>query len=82
MDTAIFMCLTSGSDKVNQLKSARPRTNRLELTAAALQHIRTEMESPENPESLPGSRAEPGWPPGEYDRGAQEFFRHRLKEKR
>lgn len=39
-----------------------------------------EIEAPECLASLLGATVEPGWPPGEYDRGAQEFFRDRLRE--
>jgi RimJ/RimL family protein N-acetyltransferase len=56
------------------------RTNRLELTAATLDHICAEMESSEHLACLLGARVEPGWPPGEYNRDAQEFFKYRLKE--
>jgi RimJ/RimL family protein N-acetyltransferase len=55
-------------------------TNRLELRAATLEHISAELEAPERLAFLLNARVEPGWPPGEYDRGAQEFFRDRLKE--
>lgn len=55
-------------------------TNRLELTAATLDHISAEMESPEHLVRLLETHVEPGWPPGEYDRDAQEFFGCRLKE--
>lgn len=61
-------------------KSGRLRTNRLELTAATLDHISAEMESPEHLARLLETRLESGWPPGEYDRDAQEFFVSRIRE--
>lgn len=65
---------------MGETKSGRLRTNRLELTAATLDHISAEMESSEHLVRLLGTQVEPGWPPGEYDRDAQEFFCCRLKE--
>ena len=55
-------------------------TNRLELVAATLDHVCAELESADRLASLLRAHAEPGWPPGEYDREAQVFFRDRLKE--
>ncbi len=55
-------------------------THRLELTAATIDHIFAEMESSERLAQLLGTQVESGWPPGEYDRDAQEFFACRLKE--
>ncbi len=55
------------------------RTDRLELTAATYHHINAEIESPELLACLLEAQVEPGWPPGEYDLGAQEFFRDRLQ---
>lgn len=52
----------------------------LDLTAATLDHIKAEMESSEHLARLLGTQVEPGWPPGEYDSAAQEFFGCRLKE--
>jgi len=61
-------------------KPIKLSTNRLELIAATLDHICAELEAPERLPFLLDAEVEPGWPPGEYDRGAQEFFRDRLKE--
>jgi [ribosomal protein S5]-alanine N-acetyltransferase len=58
----------------------RRSTPRLELVAATLEHVCAELESVERLARLLGARLSPGWPPGEYDRGAQEFFRDRLRE--
>ncbi len=58
----------------------RLSTKRLELTAATPDHLHAEIQSPEHLASLLKVQVEPGWPPGEYDREAQEFFLSRLKE--
>jgi RimJ/RimL family protein N-acetyltransferase len=55
-------------------------TNRLDLIPATLEHICAELESPEQLALLLDARVEAGWPPGEYDRAAQEFFRDRMSE--
>ena len=57
-------------------------TNRLELIAATMGHVCAELEAPESLAALLHAWAEPGWPPGVYDRNAQEFFLNRLKEQR
>lgn len=56
------------------------RTRRLVLVAATLEHIVTELEDPSGLGPLLGARVPGGWPPGEYDRGAIEYFRSRLEE--
>jgi len=53
-------------------------TNRLELIAATIEYVRAELEAPERLASLLEAQVEQGWPPGEYDRDAQEFFLARL----
>lgn len=55
-------------------------TKNLELIAATLEHIRAELESPEQLASLLNTQVESGWPPGEYDRNAQKFFHNCYKE--
>ncbi|MCE5265664.1 MAG: GNAT family N-acetyltransferase [Deltaproteobacteria bacterium] len=65
---------------MEEVKCVRLRTNRLELTAATFDHICAEVESSEHLARLLGTRVEPGWPPGEYDRDAQEFLGCCLKE--
>ena len=55
-------------------------TDRLELVAATAEHVSAELESPELLGAMLNVRIAPGWPPGEYDRQAQEFFRDRLRE--
>jgi RimJ/RimL family protein N-acetyltransferase len=62
-------------------KSNHPRisTKRLDLEAATEEHISAELESPERLGILLKAKVEPGWPPGEYDRGAQKFFREQLR---
>ena len=59
---------------MEELKCAGLQTNRLDLTAATFDHIRAETESSERLAQLLETRVEPGWPPGEYDRDAQDFF--------
>jgi len=56
------------------------RTERLDLIAAALVHIEAELESPQRLAGLLNARVPEGWPPGEYDRPAIEFFRNCLIE--
>ncbi len=56
------------------------QTKNLELIAATLEHISAELESPEQLASLLNTQVEPGWPPGEYDRNAQQFFYNCYKE--
>lgn len=58
----------------------RLSTNNLELVAATLDHVCAELEAAERLASLLKAHVEPGWPPGEYDRDAQLFFRDRLIE--
>lgn len=55
-------------------------TSRLDLIAATEAHVRAELEDPVELALLLDVAVEPGWPPGEYDRGAQEYFRDRLLE--
>jgi len=62
------------------LKCVKLRTNRLELTAATIDHIRAETKSSEHLARLLGTQVETGWPPGEYDRDARGFFGCCLKE--
>ncbi len=50
------------------------RTPRLELIAATLDLIAAELEGPEALSALLGVPVPLGWPPGEYDREALEFF--------
>ncbi len=55
-------------------------TERMDLVAADLPLLLAELESPDHLAALLNARVGPGWPPGEYDRGAQEFFRDRMME--
>lgn len=55
------------------------RTRRLDLVASTLGHIEAELQSPQALGPLLGVTVPPGWPPGEYDRHALEFFRERLR---
>src|SRR5690349_8386060 len=61
------------------LNSKLLRTPRLDLIAATLAHVEAELESPSRLGSLLGAEIPDGWPPGEYDRDAQEFFRECLE---
>jgi RimJ/RimL family protein N-acetyltransferase len=55
-------------------------SNRLDLIAATLDHVLAELESSASLAALLRAEVGSDWPPGEYDRGAQEFFRDRLQE--
>ncbi len=54
------------------------QTPRLDLIAATLDHVNAELRDPADLGRLLGARVPSSWPPGEYDRGAQELFRDRL----
>ena len=54
------------------------RTPRLDLIAATLDHVEAELRSHAALQGLLGANVPEDWPPGEYDRDAQEFFRARL----
>jgi len=49
------------------------------LRSYSLAHIEAELQSPAALEPLLGVTVPPGWPPGEYDRSALEFFRDQLR---
>ena len=55
-------------------------TQRLTLIAATLEHVRTELEAPEQLSTLLDALVSSEWPPGQYDRDAMEFFRARFEE--
>ncbi len=55
------------------------RTKRLELVAATLKHVEAELEGPGALAALLGVPVPDGWPPGEYDRSALEYFRGQLQ---
>jgi RimJ/RimL family protein N-acetyltransferase len=54
------------------------RTERLDLVPANLEHLEAELGQPGAIGILLGAKVPEGWPPGEYDRGALEFFRSKL----
>lgn len=56
------------------------RTQRLDLVPATLALVEADLESPRDLARLLGAVVPAGWPPGEYDRSAMEFFRDRLAE--
>ena len=58
----------------------RLSTKRLDLVSATLEHISAELKSPEQLALILGAVVSPDWPPGQYDRSAQEYFRDRLQE--
>ncbi len=49
-------------------------TGRLLLVAATPDHLRTELDSPSKLGFMLNADVPADWPPGEYDRKAQEFF--------
>ncbi|MBK8596979.1 MAG: GNAT family N-acetyltransferase [Holophagales bacterium] len=53
-------------------------TPRLSLVAATLRHVEAELTGPRSLALLLGAAVPASWPPGEYDRHAQEYFRDRL----
>src|SRR5215211_3999190 len=55
-------------------------TPRLTMIAATLEHVRIELEAPEQLSTLLDAQVSSAWPTGEYDRDAMEFFRARLEE--
>ncbi len=55
------------------------RTKRLDLVASTLQHVEAELKCPSALGPLLGASIPPGWPPGEYDRHALEFFHSQLQ---
>lgn len=56
------------------------RTARLDIVAATVAHLRAELESRQRFAELLGAEVPASWPPGEYDRSAQEFFLDRLEQ--
>ncbi len=58
----------------------RLSTKRLDLVSATLEHISAELDAPEQLTLLLGAEVPNDWPPGQYDRGAQEYFRDKLLE--
>ncbi len=54
-------------------------TERLDLVAASLAHVEAELAGEDALAALLGVSVPEGWPPGEYDRGALEYFRAQLQ---
>lgn len=67
-------------ESMGSVKSLAMSTDRLDVAAATLDHLRAELDGPECLAALLRADVEAGWPPGEYDRGAQESFRDCLQE--
>jgi RimJ/RimL family protein N-acetyltransferase len=59
-------------------KERRRVTPRLILIAATAELLRAELSAPEQLGLQLGAEVPHGWPPGEYDEGAQRFFLERL----
>ena len=57
----------------------RIESRRLAFTPLTLELIRAELEQPVRLQELLGVQVPASWPPGEYDRGAMEFFRDRME---
>lgn len=68
---------TQGSEKFERYKLT---TNRLVLIAATCDHINAELESNAKLAMLLNAEISSNWPPGEYDRNAQEYFKARLED--
>ena len=56
------------------------QSDRLTLVASTAGHVRTELEAPKRLAVLLEAAVSPGWPSGEYDRDAMEFFLSRFEE--
>jgi len=54
-------------------------TERLDLVPTTLAHIEAELADPRHLGDLLGVTIPEGWPPGEYDRDALEYFRTKLE---
>jgi RimJ/RimL family protein N-acetyltransferase len=57
------------------------RTARLELVPTTLEHLEAELHAPERLAALLGAVVPTGWPPGQYDRDAMQFFHAMLTER-
>ncbi len=55
------------------------RTARLDIVPGTIGHYEDDLVDPERLGRRLGARVEPGWPPGEHDRGAVEFFMARTR---
>ena len=60
------------------LDSLLLRTERLDLIATTADHLRAELESRRRLAEMLDAVVPASWPPGEYDRDAQQFFLDRL----
>jgi len=75
-----MLCDKKRRVKLSVIKPVRLYTNHLELVPATIEYVQAELEAPERLAALLKTQVDPEWPPGEYDRGAQEFFLNRLTE--
>lgn len=55
------------------------QTSRLDLVPSTLEHLEAELQGPEVLGALLGATVPEGWPPGEYDRDALEYFQGKLR---
>jgi [ribosomal protein S5]-alanine N-acetyltransferase len=67
-------------DFATKLGDLRMRTARLDLVATTIEHLRVELEAPEQLTARLEAVVPASWPPGLYDRDAMEFFRARMAE--
>lgn len=66
------------SMSASMISSLELTTPRLVLVAGTLEHVEAELQGRDALRSMLGATVPEDWPPGEYDRDAQEFFRGRL----
>jgi ribosomal-protein-alanine N-acetyltransferase len=57
------------------------RTTRLELIPTTIEHLEAELHEPQRLAHLLGAVIPLGWPPGQYDRDAMQFFHAMLTER-
>ena len=71
---------TELEEKFKRMLEIKRFTTRLVLVAATVDHLQAELVSPEQLGILLGTEVPQGWPPGEYDEGAQRYFLERLSQ--
>ena len=72
------MTLSSSTGLLMRRTELLIQTPRLDLIAATLEHVEAELQSHAALRLVLGAAVPRGWPPGEYDRNAREFFRTQL----
>lgn len=82
LSVRMFRGLDEATRWLDELEAAGPSLRlgslRLSLVAATLRHLEAELTGPRSLSLLLGAAVPASWPPGEYDRHAQEYFRDRL----